>query len=58
MWKLCLDILCLNYEGNIVDAAFIAALAALDDVVIPEVSPSQEGDEEVTIPSQQCMCGT
>jgi len=47
------DVLCLNYEGNVVDAALIAAVAALDDVILPQVNPVQELNDEVTIPIHQ-----
>lgn len=38
VWYLYIDIYCLNYDGNILDASLIAMLAALKDVKLPTVT--------------------
>jgi exosome complex component RRP43 len=38
VWYLYIDIYCLNYDGNLLDASLIALLAALDDVKLPTVT--------------------
>ena len=37
-WVLYLDIICIAFDGNILDTAWIAVLAALRDTVLPEAS--------------------
>lgn len=34
-WKLCMDIVCLSYDGNLADAALIAAMGALMRLQLP-----------------------
>lgn len=38
VWVLYCDIICLNYDGTIIDAAIIALMAALRNLKLPEVS--------------------
>ncbi|KAF7732331.1 Exosome complex component RRP43 [Apophysomyces ossiformis] len=42
VWVLYADIVCLNYDGNIMDASLLALVTALKDVTLPktELSPS------------------
>ncbi|KAK9767902.1 hypothetical protein K7432_001882 [Basidiobolus ranarum] len=42
VWVLYVDIVCLNYDGNIFDAALIAFIAALKNVKLPKVTYSSE----------------
>ncbi|XP_004711301.2 exosome complex component RRP43 [Echinops telfairi] len=41
-WVLYCDLLCLDYDGNILDACTFALLAALKNVQLPEVTISEE----------------
>ncbi|XP_053703289.1 exosome complex component RRP43 isoform X2 [Synchiropus splendidus] len=41
-WVLYCDLLCLDYDGNLLDACVIALLAALKNTRIPEVSVNKE----------------
>lgn len=34
-WKLCMDIVCLSYDGNLTDAVLIAAMGALMRLKLP-----------------------
>ncbi len=34
-WKLCVDIVCLSFDGNLADAALIAAVGALMRLQLP-----------------------
>lgn len=34
-WKLCMDIVCLSFDGNLADAALIAAMGALLRLKLP-----------------------
>lgn len=34
-WKLCMDIVCLSFDGNLADAALIAAMGALMRLQLP-----------------------
>lgn len=34
-WKLCMDIVCLSYDGNLADAVLIAAMGALMRLKLP-----------------------
>ncbi|KAJ8343240.1 hypothetical protein SKAU_G00305690 [Synaphobranchus kaupii] len=43
-WVLYCDIMCLDYDGNLLDACLIALLAALRNVQLPEVSINKETD--------------
>ncbi|EGD81079.1 hypothetical protein PTSG_11024 [Salpingoeca rosetta] len=46
-WALYLDIQCVNYDGNVVDACVLAAMAALQSVTLPKVElPSDLSDLE------------
>lgn len=42
MWRLCLDIVCLSREGNLTDAAILAAIVALSDVILPATTISKD----------------
>jgi exosome complex component RRP42 len=46
VWSVMIDIVTVNDEGNLLDAAALAAVAALKDAVFPEVS--EEGDVDYT----------
>ncbi|XP_066286358.1 exosome complex component RRP43-like [Branchiostoma lanceolatum] len=41
-WVLYCDMMCLDYDGNVVDACVISLLAALKNVLLPEVTVSEE----------------
>ncbi|KAJ8266682.1 hypothetical protein GJAV_G00133430 [Gymnothorax javanicus] len=43
-WVLYCDIMCLDYDGNLLDACLIALLAALKNVQLPEVSINKDTD--------------
>jgi exosome complex component RRP43 len=43
-WKLCIDVLCLSYEGNVTDAALIAVMACLLRVQLPETVTAEDGE--------------
>lgn len=42
-WKLCIDIVCLSFDGNVADAGLVAAMAALMRLKLP--ATRQIGDE-------------
>lgn len=42
-WKLCMDIVCLSFDGNVADAGLVAAMAALMRLKLP--ATLQIGDE-------------
>lgn len=46
-WVLYLDIICLNQDGNLLDACVAAAVAALKVVTLPEVLYSVETNEKI-----------
>ncbi|XP_078457000.1 exosome complex component RRP43 isoform X1 [Lampetra planeri] len=49
-WVLYCDLMCLDYDGNILDACSIALLAALQNLTLPKVGVSQEtGLAQVTM---------
>ncbi|XP_010901892.2 exosome complex component RRP43 [Esox lucius] len=43
-WVLYCDIMCLDYDGNVLDACLIALLAALKNVRLPEVTFSEDSE--------------
>jgi len=43
VWYLYVDLYCLNYDGNVIDASLIAVVAALKNVCLPKVVVSEEG---------------
>lgn len=43
-WVLYCDIMCLDYDGNLLDACIIALLAALKNAQLPEVTINKETD--------------
>ncbi|XP_061103494.1 exosome complex component RRP43 [Conger conger] len=43
-WVLYCDMMCLDYDGNLLDACVIALLAALKNVQLPEVSINKDTD--------------
>ncbi|XP_033631740.1 exosome complex component RRP43-like [Asterias rubens] len=47
-WVLFCDIVCLDYDGNIVDACLIALMAALKNVLLREVTIDEESQLPVT----------
>jgi exosome complex RNA-binding protein Rrp42 (RNase PH superfamily) len=47
VWKLCLDIMCLSHEGSLLDAALLAAAAALSNVKLPPTETTK--DDEVVL---------
>jgi exosome complex component RRP43 len=42
-WVLYADIVCLNYDGSVMDCALAALMAALQDVLLPPVEVSEDG---------------
>jgi exosome complex component RRP43 len=42
VWYLYIDIYCLNYDGNLLDASLIALLSALKDVKLPKVTLEED----------------
>lgn len=53
-WCLYCDVICLNYDGNLYDASLIALMAALQNVLLPEVSYDEES-ERSTISSDRTL---
>ncbi|KAJ3339573.1 Exosome complex component RRP43 [Gonapodya sp. JEL0774] len=49
VWVLYADVVCLNYDGNVMDAALIAIMAALKDVRLPKATYREE-EGAVTVP--------
>lgn len=48
-WVLKLEIVCLNFDGNLVDACLLAAVAALEDTRLPALAKSSIGSgDDVT----------
>ncbi|KAI1903412.1 hypothetical protein AGOR_G00026910 [Albula goreensis] len=43
-WVLYCDIMCLDYDGNLLDACLVALVSALENVQLPEVTISKETD--------------
>ncbi|KAK7085188.1 Exosome complex component RRP43 [Halocaridina rubra] len=41
-WCLYCDVVCLNYDGNLLDAALVSFMAALQNVKLPEVTYDEE----------------
>jgi exosome complex component RRP42 len=58
VWSVMIDVCTINDEGNLLDAAALAAVAALKDAVFPEISDEGEVDytkkTEKKLPLQQC----
>lgn len=55
-WKLCMDIVCLSFDGNLADASLIAAMAALLCVKLPG---TQRIDDEIFVTEGEdtvCLC--
>jgi len=52
-WRIVVSIMVLNYDGNIEDAAFLAAVAALKDTVLPPVKTVRDvnGNEILALDS-------
>lgn len=42
-WMVIVDVCTINHDGNLIDVAALAALAAIDDAVFPEVEKNEEG---------------
>ena len=53
-WCLYCDVVCLNYDGNLYDASLIALMAALQNVLLPEVSYDEES-EKTTISDERTL---
>ncbi|XP_050735267.1 exosome complex component RRP43-like [Eriocheir sinensis] len=51
-WCLYCDVICLNYDGNMYDAALIAIMAALQNVKLPEVSYDEESERTTISPDK------
>lgn len=49
-WCLYCDVICLNYDGNMHDAALIALMAALQNVQLPEVTYDEESERTTIAP--------
>ena len=43
VWKICLDVNCLDHDGGVLDAGLMAALAALRDAKVPHVVVDDRG---------------
>ena len=43
VWKICLDVYCLDHDGSVLDAGLMAALAALRDAKVPHVVVDDRG---------------
>ncbi|XP_029506182.2 exosome complex component RRP43 [Oncorhynchus nerka] len=53
-WVLYCDIMCLDYDGNLLDACLIALLAALKNARLPEVTVNKETEvPEVTLENRR-----
>ncbi|KAL2916810.1 hypothetical protein HK105_203589 [Polyrhizophydium stewartii] len=46
VWVLYADIICLNYAGNVLDAAVAALMAALRNVRLPDVTVGEDADAD------------
>ncbi|KAK3856360.1 hypothetical protein Pcinc_025882 [Petrolisthes cinctipes] len=44
-WCLYCDVVCINYDGNVYDAALVAVMAALQDVKLPKLTYDEENDK-------------
>ena len=49
VWKLTLDLVCLDYSGNVTDCALLAAIAALMDLKLPVTRINEEDGEVVMV---------
>eukprot|EP00056_Hartaetosiga_gracilis_P007916 m.113825 g.113825 ORF g.113825 m.113825 type:complete len:302 (-) comp12804_c1_seq1:990-1895(-) len=49
-WVLYVDVQCLNYDGNVVDACVLAVMAALRDVSLPKVLLPEDTEELEGVP--------
>ncbi|XP_013792602.1 exosome complex component RRP43-like [Limulus polyphemus] len=45
VWCLFVDIICLEYDGNVIDAAVLAMLAALTNTKLPKITVSNDNGE-------------
>lgn len=54
-WAVCVDVVCVSYDGNMADAALLALVAALRDVRVPK--PVVADDGAVTIDPRACYPG-
>lgn len=48
-WCLFIDIICLSYDGNILDAALLALLGALHTTKLPNVVVKSDGAEQISV---------
>uniref|UniRef100_A0A3Q1BAM1 Ribosomal RNA-processing protein 43 n=1 Tax=Amphiprion ocellaris TaxID=80972 RepID=A0A3Q1BAM1_AMPOC len=53
-WVLYCDIMCLDYDGNILDACIIALLAALKNTQLPEITINKETCTPEVNPAKRC----
>ncbi|XP_064636939.1 exosome complex component RRP43-like [Lineus longissimus] len=53
VWVLYCDLLCLNYDGNILDACLIALMAALKTTTLPETTVDEETEKVQTFPGKR-----
>ncbi|XP_008302217.1 exosome complex component RRP43 [Stegastes partitus] len=53
-WVLYCDMMCLDYDGNILDACIIALLAALKNTQLPEVTINKETCAPEVNPEKRC----
>lgn len=51
-WCLYCDVVCLNYDGNLYDASLIALMAALQNVLLPEVNYDEESEKTTVSPER------
>jgi exosome complex component RRP43 len=47
-WQLHADIICLDYDGNVIDASILALVAALKDVRLPVPVVQEDGEVRVS----------
>ena len=51
VWAVYVDLMCLNFDGNILDCGIKAMVAALENVTLPEVTI--EGNNSISISIQK-----
>jgi len=55
VWVLHIDLVCLDYDGNVMDACTLALMAALKNTSLPEMSVDEESGEVKCDPSSHSM---
>lgn len=48
-WKIQLDLVCIDHDGNLIDTAFLAAVHALEGLELPEISITEDDPIVVSI---------